>query len=231
VAKAANYTTISPLCDPSQIVLVILGANLTWSIVGSHTHSKTGKDLSLLTITGVDTAANLFGIAITLVLARSQWVRIHRPTIGFAIDDEGANFLDTSDKWYFWFSNAGPGGAVIDSVDFRIAFIDEIGNEEGVPWQPILKIEQLLESRGFVSGKHYFLRYFGFGFPFPATAKYSEGNRLGWFSVETLAAVRQFDVRVRVHDHVGDSHERRINFMNSLPTVTKSLILQRRRTR
>ena len=211
------------------VLLSVLSANMIWAIlVGNAAVLHLDRDPTLV-LTDTNTAANLLALGIAYVIARSQWAKLYRPSIAFAIDDEGKMFAATSEIWRCWMSNAGPGGAVFVRYDWQIGFIDD-GPDARLEWQPVADVIRSLSAKGPVDGTSFSIRDFGAGAVFPVTNRYDDGVQFAWFSVDTLALIRSLNVRVRVRDHIGDWHERRFGIMDKMPSVVRSRISQVRQS-
>jgi len=141
-----------------------------------------------------------------------------------AIDDEGMQFRPDSDKWRIWLHNAGPGGAVVDGVTYYVRFADQPDSEGSINWVPLSIVNDQLRSRLLADGVDYFVRWYARGAPFSAVKQYSEGMQLAWFTINALAQIRVFDVRVKYIDSLGDVHEKITPVMQRLPSVTVTAI-------
>jgi hypothetical protein len=205
------------------IILAMLIANLLWSIMTANPNSDwLATRIPRFALTDVNTAASLVGLAVTLVLTRAQWAKLYRPSIAFAIDDEGKRFSPASTEWRCWLSNAGPGGATVVRLDWLIEMHDEPVGADDRGWVSWLLVVRKLTNRGLVDGESFSLRELAAGAALPPTMKYEDGFRFAWFTSESLAIIRRVCVRVCVRDHIGDWHERRFSITDHLPTVARN---------
>lgn len=112
-------------------IIAILAANFAWEAVRTNLHPSILSTWPFrFTILSDSTTATVLAVFVSLFMGRLQWARTLRPVIGFAIDDEEAKFSPDSNIWRIWIYNSGPGGAVIESVDYYVRFIDQPAGEE-----------------------------------------------------------------------------------------------------
>lgn len=207
------------------VIIIIISVNFVWEIIQINLDPHT---LALwpfrFTIINDSTTVTILAVFVSLFMGRLQWARSLRPTAGVAIDDDGARFKPDSDKWRVWIYNAGPGGAVIDSINYYVRFIDQSNGESPVNWVPLSIVNDQLRSRNLIDGADYFIRWYSRGAPFAVVPRYSEGMQLAWFTVKALTQIRILDVRVRYVDSLGDTHEKIIPIMHRLPSVTVTAV-------
>jgi hypothetical protein len=211
-----------------MVITIILTINFFWDVVRENLAAHTLASWPFrFTIIDTATTATVLAVLLSLFMARLQWARSLVPTVGFAIDDEGATFHPDSEIWRLWIYNAGPGGAVIESIKYYVRFHDQPADDGVITWVPLPIINDQLRSRNLVDGRDYFVRWYGNGAPIPAVSKYSEGMQLAWFKIETLAHVRILDTRVRYIDSLGDMHEKTMPMIQRLPSVVTTAIMNK----
>jgi hypothetical protein len=102
--------------------------------------------------------------------------------------------------------NGGHGVAVVDSLEYRIAFSDQRGHSG---WITHSRLHLLLEERGHRHNSSFHFAYVRPGFPLqPGRSLRDRHLFLAQLTQDTLKAFRILDVRIRVRDQVGDLHER-----------------------
>jgi hypothetical protein len=144
-----------------------------------------------------------------------QWARASRPSIGYIIADDGAEFSASSDKWSVWMQNGGPGIAIVEHYSYIVKFSNQ---PTSVPIS-LDEINRAMEARGLVDGVDYFVREHGQGAAYPPVSSYLEGPRICWFTIKALAELDGFDIVVRVRDALGDTHQRTLVIHGKMPSV------------
>jgi hypothetical protein len=206
-------------------LILVTSANFIWEITRANLNTHTLSTWPFrFTITNVSTTATILAVFVTLFMGRLQWARALRPVVGFAIDDEGAKFLPSSDKWRVWIYNAGPGGAVVENLSYYVRFVDQPEDQSPTNWVPLAVVNDQLRSRNLRDGTDYFIRWNSRGAPFPAVQKYAEGMQLAWFTSQALAQMRILDIRLRYVDSLGDTYEKICPMRQRLPSVTVEAI-------
>ncbi|MGX4656558.1 hypothetical protein ACWCHM_23020 [Micromonospora sp. SCSIO 07396] len=195
-------------------LLFILALNFVWEVVRANVSlpEREAWPFRFVLLDRSATAA-LLGVFASLFIARSQWAKAHRPSIGYAIVDPDGGFDARKDRWCVWISNGGPGMAIVDSFKYIVKFTNQ---PRSVPVS-LAELDQYLEHLGLSSGKHYFIRELGAGALLPAVVKHADGSLVCWFTTEALAALDEFDIDVRLSDALGDVHERTLTIMDKLP--------------
>ncbi len=207
------------------VIILFISIYFVWEIIRENLSVQTLASWPFrFTIISASTTATVLAVFISLFMGRLQWARALRPVVGLAIDDDGAQFLPDSTKWRLWVYNAGPGGAVIDSITYCVRFADQPEGDGFVNWVPLAVANDQLRSRNLADGKDYFMRWYGHGAPFPAVQKYTDGMQIAWFTLQALAQIRILDVCVRYIDSLGDIHEKTIPVIQRLPSVTVTAI-------
>lgn len=220
VVRRSRLFFVAPI-----VIIVLISANLVWEIIRANLHPPTLNEWPLrFTVINASTTATILAVFVGLFMGRLQWAHALKPVMGSAIDDEKAQFRRESNKWRFWLFNAGPGGAVIDTVLYYARFVDQAESEGAVDWVSLSIVNDQFRARNLADGFDYFLRWYTKGAPFPVVKNYSEGMQLGWFTVETLAQLRVLDVKVRYIGSLGDSYEKIIPIMHRMPTVAVAAV-------
>src|SRR4051794_2867847 len=94
------------------VVLFLLAENTVWEIVRANVNAEPRSEWPLrFSLVDLSTSVNLLGIGLGLLLARQQWARALRPTIGTGIN-EGRRGEKDGRVWQIWMFNDGPGMAV-----------------------------------------------------------------------------------------------------------------------
>ncbi|NJC71146.1 hypothetical protein HC031_15705 [Planosporangium thailandense] len=215
--------------------LVVLAVGLVWEIVrtnmdGSVVH-RWPWGFSLLPI---DTAATLVTAVGGLMLARAQYARTQRPSLGFSVDAKGANPEDAvgAEWWQLHIFNGGPGLGVVSLVEYRAQFRDGGRGHEGRgSWCSLSDVRTVLRDHGLEDQRDYYLVWLGKGAPLTPVQRARDGCLLATFNRRALGALAVFDIRLRVRDSVGDEHERVLQLVHHLPNaVAEALGKQRQRT-
>lgn len=206
-------------------IIAVISLNLVWDVIrqnlGSHALSSWPLRFAVL---DTSTTATALAIFVPLFMGRLQWARTLRPFVGFAIDDEGAQFSPSSQIWRLWIYNSGPGAAVIDHVAYYVSFADQPHGEGAEDWVSLSIVNDQLRSRNLADGVDYFMRLYARGAPFPVVQKYSDGMVLAWFHVKALSLIRILDIRLTYTDSLGDMHEKKLPVIQRLPSVTVKAI-------
>lgn len=211
------------------IIIVVISANFAWEIIKINLSPHLAAEWPFrFTILDAPASAGILAVFIGLFMGRLQWARALRPTIGCAIDDESVQFRRESEVWRFWLYNAGPGGAVIDSVMYHVRFVDQDESDDTGGWVPISAMNQRFRSRNLIDGVDYFVRWFAHGAPFPTVSTYSDGTKNAWFTTRALAELRILDIKVRFTGSLGDSYEKIIPIMQRMPSVVVAAIREAR---
>lgn len=181
-------------------LLLLLG----WEIIKENMIDGSARNFPFnITLLGVGITANLTGGLAALLLARGQFARSIRPTIGYNVRPRSGEILAGGDLTV-WLFNGGPGMSVVYSMEFRI----QISPELGTPWISYPSLLENLESIGLMEGQQFKLTRFGPGAPLPPVKHGEEGSELLSITGDFLRRITVFDIRIRVIDVVGDMHER-----------------------
>ncbi|WP_255311811.1 hypothetical protein [Streptomyces sp. PTY087I2] len=113
--------------------------------------------------------------------------------------------------WRVGILNGGQHIAVIESWECR-AVLRGGSDVSTAPWVAVPEVVATLTADGLSVGRDYQLIAFGKGFPLVGTGNY-ETVPVGVFSQRFVERVDALQVRVRVTDVVGDSHERVLDCM------------------
>ncbi|MEU8328292.1 hypothetical protein [Micromonospora sp. NPDC048839] len=208
------------------IFIVILSANLAWVVYRQNSNSPQASDAGMKFLS-IDASASLLALAVGLLLTRLQWASANRPSMAFAIDDEGAQFSKDSTSWRIWLHNGGPGHAVIRDFRYTIRFV-------GQPASTLCRlseINQALASRGLVDGRDYFIRWLERGAPSPPIGHYDQGLKVAWFSLEALAELAEFNIHITLVDGAGDVHAVDLFAIDKMPSVAVRRFMELRNSK
>ena len=183
------------------VVIVILLADVAWEVV------RTNVMHIQFVVMERATAFTLIGVGAGLLLARLQWARAMRPALGLAIDPETGHTRESTGKWILRIVNAGPGVPVIEKFDYYISFDDPEAVPSEADFIDFLELSRILSDRNWKSEVDYYIKYFTRGGPLPIS-NYAAGSEICWFKQSVLSDIKRFDIRVRVVDIAGDTHER-----------------------
>jgi hypothetical protein len=206
------------------VAVCIIAANLIWEAVRINISPTLATQWPYrFTIFNMAITGALLGVTATLLFTRMQWARALRPAVGFSIKCDQTSY-DMDSKWEFWAFNAGPGGAVTREYRYAVRLIDDYKAYRSDAWLTLEAVSKLLVDRNFVEGKDFGLTWNAEGAPMPAVPHYGDGYKLAWFTTDALTRLLQFDIRIRVVDSLGDSHERVFPIIDRLPPIAKRLI-------
>jgi hypothetical protein len=215
--------SITYVVGPS-VVIGFLAILTAWEVVRANVPAAATTlapfNVSFL---GAGASATLLGGAIGLFLARMQWARSLRPSIGFATDDKDEQFSEKSSVWRFWIHNGGSGVATIEKFSYRIRFSGAPDPSKG-GFVDLRTAVNTMTGRGLAPGTDFFIRQQAKGMPLTPTPRYHQGNLFAWLTVSTLAQLERFDVKVWAMDAAGDIHERIFPCMDRLPHAAQLAI-------
>ncbi len=199
-------------------VFILLLCVLSWEIVRMNIdpvlQSQWPWRLKLL---GVAPSATLAGVAGSLLLARNQFARSVRPSLGGAGDTLGAGkMMGKRAAWTVYFHNGGPGLCVITGIAYRVTFSGD-GESNIDHWVSLPDVYNLLSDRGLKRDVDYAFQVLGIGAPLPPGRSSDPKSELMALSTRALSVIQGIDMRVRVTDIAGDSHERTIRCLQAAP--------------
>jgi hypothetical protein len=114
--------------------------------------------------------------------------------------------------------------ATLEYIGYYVKFLGEPALNDQYHWVHISIVNQQMQSRGLVDGIDYFFRWKTSGSPLPSMPNYLDGIQIARFTIKALAEMERFDIKMRIVDGVGDSHERIFPCINRLPSVTQRAI-------
>lgn len=203
--------------------ILILTINLGWEVFRQNISVHTqGEWPFRFTIINSATTASLLAVVTGLFLTRLQYAHAQRPLLTFAIDDKDARFKPDSREWRFWLYNTGSGGSVVEHIEYYIKFHDRPSLVED--WVSLAVANDQMASRTLADGTDFFIRWYSKGTSVPRVNKPVDGAMLAWFDVKALGQLERFDIRIRVMDGLGDSHERIFPCIQRLPSVAEVAI-------
>ncbi|NGO78762.1 hypothetical protein G6045_24340 [Streptomyces sp. YC504] len=182
------------------LLLVVLGWEVVRGNIAADARAHWPWRLQLL---DMEPLGSLLAVASGAVFARAQYARTVRPALGWRA--EWVRDLITADEygWRVGLVNGGQGTAVIESVDYRVV---RPGADAG-EWTDFAGALAQLSAAGVEFGTDYGLELFGAGSPL--IGRVDVGTvRAGEFSKRFVTEVDALQLRLRVVDTVGDTHER-----------------------
>ena len=201
------------------VILHIVMLDLAWEILRQF--METDKWPWSITFLGVTPAASLCGVFAALVFARGQFARSVRPSLSWRTSVESSAILNGLMAWNVRLMNAGPGLGQVESVKYTVAITAEAGLlHSDLRHQQAIEI---LDRAGLQSGQDYFLDLVTAGFPLPPVKNAAEGLEFAAFTLESLEKIVRLDFVIRVVDTVGDTHEKALPGLATVPPrLTKS---------
>ncbi|OKJ36295.1 hypothetical protein AMK24_17040 [Streptomyces sp. CB02366] len=203
----------SPLLFTAPLVLLaLLLVILVWEAVRANVSPGARSDWPWrLQLLDTEALGSLLAVATGAVLARAQYARTVRPYLGYRGSWRTGLLAEGEPAWRVGILNGGQHIAVVDSWECRVVLRG--GSDEApAPWAAVPDVVSTLTSAGLSVGRDYQLIAFGAGFPLVGTGNY-ETVPVGVFSRRCVEKVESLQVRVRVTDVVGDSHERVLDCM------------------
>lgn len=198
------------------IILCLLGLNFLWEVIRANVGQSTRASWPLrFVLLDMSPTAALLGVATGLFLTRLQWAKANRPTIGYAIADDGEKFVSDSSVWSVWLSNGGPGIGIVEEFSYVVKFANQ---PRSVP-ASLEDINQAMRSRGLRDGADYFVRKQGKGLAYPPSSAHPPGTMICWFSIKALAELDEFNIVVRLRDSLGDAYQITLVICENLPTI------------
>jgi hypothetical protein len=196
------------------VILAVLALNFVWEVIRANVSDAARAEwpLRFVLLERPATAA-LLGVFAGLFLARSQWAKANRPSIGYSITDIDGGFDARKLKWKVIVLNGGPGIAVVEQFKYEFQ-TTSLAKSVTIS---LKEMDRFLQRQGLNSGIDYFIREWGSGAVFPPVTKYSDETMICWFTTEALAKLDKFDVEVRFRDSLGDLHERTLTVIEKLP--------------
>jgi hypothetical protein len=169
------------------------------------------------TILDLGTAATAAGIIGSLLIARNQFARSTRPSLGFrGAADKDSTRIALQSRWTVNLINGGPGPCVILRCEWRYTIAGERSQDAWTPWEELVAG---LARDGLVYGRHYHALHLTAGGVLPVGADPSLVE-IAAFSERALSQLQDVEVRIQVVDLVGDVHERSNSMMHSAHAIT-----------
>lgn len=217
VVRRSRTFVVLPTC-----VFAVLLCDLVWELVRANVDtSSAGAWPWRFTLLGVPSAAALAGAIGSLILARGQFARSVRPSLGWSGNTHGAGtIMGSQAAWTVYFNNGGPGSCVVDEVLYRATFRTEAAqrtDQSTENWTYLRDVFNILKDKGLEKDKDYALTAIGIGATLPPTKSYQDAKELAAFSTQALRVIMSFEVRIRVTDVVGDTHERVLRCLHAAP--------------
>ncbi|MBB2943409.1 hypothetical protein FB565_003122 [Actinoplanes lutulentus] len=201
------------------IILALLTLNTTWEILRANLIRAGNSDGFLkVSLFDLPTSASLLGVTAGLILARQQWARSIRPSIGTEIDL--LSVADDVQAWNICFLNAGPGTGVIEEVAYSIEANKYDDTDRN--WITFNQAFTALTGLGLVPDRDFHLKWIGAGgYPLVPKTGRRDKHVVAWFTTESLRKFEDFEFRLRIRDMAGDLHERKQVLKYFLPPHIK----------
>ena len=195
IRRARLFTAV-----PAALLGVLL-ANLAWEIVRKNfTHVQ-------FSVADSSTTFSLLAAGLGLLLTRAQWARSVRPTIGLGVDPDENRSRTTTSRWNLRLINAGPGTPTVEGFDYYVSF-DSDEPPSAADFFDFFELGEKLRLYGWESDVDYWIKWVSPGAALPTSNDYRTAEPIGWFGVHQANEMQRFDMRIRVLDLAGDSHER-----------------------
>ncbi|RSS68316.1 hypothetical protein [Streptomyces sp. WAC06614] len=198
----------SPLLHTAPIVLLaVLTAVLGWEIVRANMSAAARTQWPWrLQLLDMEPLGSLLAVAAGAVLARAQYARTVRPSLGWRADWTTGQLHGGAPEWRVGLLNGGSHTAVIEDYACRVVLRGGPPGAGGA-WTDVQGAAAALTAAGLTAGEDFQLVQMG-NFPLvPAGGGYDTAT-VGAFSRRFVDEVEALYLRVRVTDAVGDSHER-----------------------
>ncbi|MGW1154599.1 hypothetical protein ACWD45_25345 [Streptomyces rubiginosohelvolus] len=203
----------SPLLFTAPLVLLaVLTLVLLWEAVRANVSPGVRGDWPWrLQLLDMEALGSLLAVATGAVLARAQYARTVRPYLGWRGSWRTGLLVEGEPAWRVGILNGGQHIAVIESWECRV--VPSGGSGTGTAaWVAVPDVVATLTADGLSAGRDYQLTAFGTGFPLVGTGNY-DTVPVGVFSRRFVERIDVLQVRVRVTDVVGDTHERVLDCM------------------
>ncbi|GGV99018.1 hypothetical protein GCM10010230_24010 [Streptomyces narbonensis] len=188
------------------VLLVLLTAVLGWEVARANQTAAARTEWPWrLELLDMEPLGSLLAVAVGAVLARAQYARTVRPALGWRADWTTGHLRGGAPEWQVGLLNGGSHTVVIEAYECR-AVLRGDDPLHAAPWTDVEGVAEMLTRAGFTAGEDFQLVTMG-NFPLVGTGSY-ETTMLGAFSQRFVDEVEALDIRVRVGDVVGDSHER-----------------------
>ncbi|WP_253208495.1 hypothetical protein [Streptomyces sp. YPW6] len=214
IADSQRRVRRSPLFFTGPLVLLAaLVLILLWEIVRANVSPGARAEWPWrLQMMDMEALGSLLAVAAGAVLARAQYARTVRPYLGWRGAWREGLLADGEPAWRVGVLNGGQHIAVIEKWECRAVLRGAPVAESAAPWTDLAEAVEVLAAGGLTSGRDYRLIAFGPGFPLVGAGGY-DTVEAGVFSRRCVERVEVLQIRVRVTDVVGDSHERVLDCM------------------
>ncbi|MGX1881865.1 hypothetical protein [Streptomyces sp. NPDC055287] len=214
-ADAQRRLRRSPLLFTAPLVLVLVFvAMLVWEVVRSNVPRSVRQDWPLkLELLDTQTLGSLIAVGAGVVFARAQYARTARPLLAWRARWATGELGEGVRAWEVGVFNGGQHNAVVEEVAYRVEFREREGvRRHPAEWTDFTGLVDVLSEAGLGFARDYRCEILGAGFPMIGSGSY-ETARAGAFTERFVCEVRVLDLRMRVTDSVGDSHERTMNLL------------------
>ncbi|MFJ1752212.1 hypothetical protein [Kitasatospora sp. NPDC088134] len=198
--------------------LLIAVVTLSWllflhTVVRQNLHGRSLEqwpwDLDLLDIQ----SATALAVSVSGAwLARAQYARAVRPTIGY-FGRVMADIGPTGQlSWAIHAFNGAQDVATVTALDYWVTFTTTAraaGAVDSAGWGSVSEATNAIAARGLTDREDFALDLIGKGRPIPGQGLMF----IGWFNEKAMNEVEEVFVRLRVIDRVGDTHERTLALM------------------
>jgi len=200
-----------PLTFAALVFLMVL-----WEILRQNIPAETLKHWPWrLELLNLEAGATVLTVLVVVVFTRTQYAEAVRPAIGWTlvpvrggVDHSLAmhHIKDTKGLVIVNLFNGGGGGAVLVSIDYRVA----LATQADIPgWLSHPELHAALDRYGLLRGKDYYFDYLRGGLPLlPGESLFDRGLILALMERSAIRRLRILDIRLRFRDQVGDIHER-----------------------
>lgn len=217
VARSVAFTII-PL-----VVATILLIDLIWEVVRSNVSPTFRQEWPFrFTILDSEVAAVLLVAVGGLIFAREQFARSVRPLIGWSSDIAGnSTLMDQDPSWLIRIHNGSPGPCVVHECFYRVSIAQSNPSEnpssEVSAWGSYGDVVESLAAVGLKIGRDYGLDHSARGGVIRSLSA-GEGRELAAFSASALHLIESLDIKFRVIDIAGNTHERVVYTLYSVPS-------------
>jgi hypothetical protein len=174
-----------------------------------------------LQLLDLQSSVTLFTVLVVLLFTRMQYAETLRPALGWSITPRGGLTAighpgQEQGQWQVRMFNGGGGMAILSSIEYRIEFASDRPQNR---WLTFDAAEDLIRRSSLKERIDYVLDRKGAGYPMPASGETEKDLLILSISPSAMAMFRVFDIKVRVVDAVGDTHERTCRCREMFPLV------------
>lgn len=202
-----------------RALLVCALVDLAWEIVKANlnTGARDGWPWRL-TVLDTSTCAAVVALLAGIIVTRTQLSQTMQPVLGWSgVKGHSSELADSLRTVSL--VNAGGGRAVVRSVAYRIQASPTRSDSAITPsgWVSRAAAIGSLASLGLTRGDDYFMLHLGSGAAVPMTNVRKEGMELLALGPKALEKLSVLDIRIQVIDVLGDTYERDLQCIRSIP--------------